>query len=185
MIRRPPRSTLSSSSAASDVYKRQDVGLGCEPKCRGHDVERFWTGAGDSHDRVGSRTQCRYFSQDRLFVATARVEPEEEAIAALIDVVHPGLHKSGPVAAGACRACLVADECDVLILQFDLVCSVGGIKVDAGAFGEISSFGDGITARRRQRNADARNQRRKKTHVPPPVLHWLLTITGGSATMHN
>eukprot|EP00658_Telonema_sp_P-2_P020856 TRINITY_DN18269_c0_g1_i3.p2 TRINITY_DN18269_c0_g1~~TRINITY_DN18269_c0_g1_i3.p2 ORF type:complete len:100 (-),score=28.73 TRINITY_DN18269_c0_g1_i3:139-438(-) len=26
MIRRPPRSTLSSSSAASDVYKRQDVG---------------------------------------------------------------------------------------------------------------------------------------------------------------
>ena len=28
MIRRPPRSTLSSSSAASDVYKRQDNGLG-------------------------------------------------------------------------------------------------------------------------------------------------------------
>eukprot|EP00658_Telonema_sp_P-2_P083726 TRINITY_DN9141_c0_g1_i1.p1 TRINITY_DN9141_c0_g1~~TRINITY_DN9141_c0_g1_i1.p1 ORF type:complete len:380 (+),score=75.53 TRINITY_DN9141_c0_g1_i1:141-1280(+) len=28
MIRRPPRSTLSSSSAASDVYKRQDQGLG-------------------------------------------------------------------------------------------------------------------------------------------------------------
>src|SRR5664280_3793204 len=27
MIRRPPRSTLSSSSAASDVYKRQDAGL--------------------------------------------------------------------------------------------------------------------------------------------------------------
>eukprot|EP00656_Telonema_subtile_P031775 TRINITY_DN34785_c0_g1_i2.p1 TRINITY_DN34785_c0_g1~~TRINITY_DN34785_c0_g1_i2.p1 ORF type:complete len:154 (+),score=21.82 TRINITY_DN34785_c0_g1_i2:89-550(+) len=26
MIRRPPRSTLSSSSAASDVYKRQDLG---------------------------------------------------------------------------------------------------------------------------------------------------------------
>src|SRR5664280_2274355 len=26
MIRRPPRSTLSSSSAASDVYKRQDIG---------------------------------------------------------------------------------------------------------------------------------------------------------------
>eukprot|EP00658_Telonema_sp_P-2_P030582 TRINITY_DN23072_c0_g1_i1.p1 TRINITY_DN23072_c0_g1~~TRINITY_DN23072_c0_g1_i1.p1 ORF type:complete len:142 (+),score=21.44 TRINITY_DN23072_c0_g1_i1:115-540(+) len=30
MIRRPPRSTLSSSSAASDVYKRQVVG--CEEK---------------------------------------------------------------------------------------------------------------------------------------------------------
>src|SRR5664280_3909863 len=28
MIRRPPRSTLSSSSAASDVYKRQPVTLG-------------------------------------------------------------------------------------------------------------------------------------------------------------
>ena len=28
MIRRPPRSTLSSSSAASDVYKRQDCGGG-------------------------------------------------------------------------------------------------------------------------------------------------------------
>ena len=31
MIRRPPRSTLSSSSAASDVYKRQDVMLFDEP----------------------------------------------------------------------------------------------------------------------------------------------------------
>src|SRR5665648_1297530 len=28
MIRRPPRSTLSSSSAASDVYKRQEMGKG-------------------------------------------------------------------------------------------------------------------------------------------------------------
>src|SRR5664279_3875315 len=32
MIRRPPRSTLSSSSAASDVYKRQVVGSGCESR---------------------------------------------------------------------------------------------------------------------------------------------------------
>src|SRR5674536_172136 len=33
MIRRPPRSTLSSSSAASDVYKRQGSGvLSSEPK---------------------------------------------------------------------------------------------------------------------------------------------------------
>src|SRR5664280_3706683 len=30
MIRRPPRSTLSSSSAASDVYKRQAFGCGVE-----------------------------------------------------------------------------------------------------------------------------------------------------------
>ena len=31
MIRRPPRSTLSSSSAASDVYKRQELLLADEP----------------------------------------------------------------------------------------------------------------------------------------------------------
>src|SRR5664280_3461562 len=31
MIRRPPRSTLSSSSAASDVYKRQRSPLPCSP----------------------------------------------------------------------------------------------------------------------------------------------------------
>src|SRR5664280_3894579 len=31
MIRRPPRSTLSSSSAASDVYKRQGKKLNSEP----------------------------------------------------------------------------------------------------------------------------------------------------------
>src|SRR5664280_3849591 len=35
MIRRPPRSTLSSSSAASDVYKRQVYVCGL---CRGHDL---------------------------------------------------------------------------------------------------------------------------------------------------
>eukprot|EP00658_Telonema_sp_P-2_P058714 TRINITY_DN47247_c0_g1_i1.p1 TRINITY_DN47247_c0_g1~~TRINITY_DN47247_c0_g1_i1.p1 ORF type:complete len:109 (+),score=27.11 TRINITY_DN47247_c0_g1_i1:103-429(+) len=34
MIRRPPRSTLSSSSAASDVYKRQ--GINAEYGCRSH-----------------------------------------------------------------------------------------------------------------------------------------------------
>src|SRR5664280_2327226 len=31
MIRRPPRSTLSSSSAASDVYKRQGLGAAATP----------------------------------------------------------------------------------------------------------------------------------------------------------
>src|SRR5674536_290534 len=36
MIRRPPRSTLSSSSAASDVYKRQAVDHA--PQHRGHPV---------------------------------------------------------------------------------------------------------------------------------------------------
>ena len=32
MIRRPPRSTLSSSSAASDVYKRQDLSIQMDKK---------------------------------------------------------------------------------------------------------------------------------------------------------
>ena len=35
MIRRPPRSTLDRSSAASDVYKRQIVGLGIDKESLG------------------------------------------------------------------------------------------------------------------------------------------------------
>src|SRR5665648_1269220 len=39
MIRRPPRSTLSSSSAASDVYKRQALAKLCLlPKSSPHDI---------------------------------------------------------------------------------------------------------------------------------------------------
>ena len=38
MIRRPPRSTLDRSSAASDVYKRQDV------HCKSADIEGRITG---------------------------------------------------------------------------------------------------------------------------------------------
>src|SRR5664280_3859328 len=37
MIRRPPRSTLSSSSAASDVYKRQVQVRGVEEQCKGRE----------------------------------------------------------------------------------------------------------------------------------------------------
>eukprot|EP00826_Nyctotherus_ovalis_P037102 TRINITY_DN335_c0_g1_i7.p1 TRINITY_DN335_c0_g1~~TRINITY_DN335_c0_g1_i7.p1 ORF type:complete len:102 (+),score=24.75 TRINITY_DN335_c0_g1_i7:25-306(+) len=37
MIRRPPRSTLSSSSAASDVYKRQVHGYSKNLSCGGFD----------------------------------------------------------------------------------------------------------------------------------------------------
>ena len=49
MIRRPPRSTLDRSSAASDVYKRQaeDVAAVAEPVA--HAVERV----GDRARRVG------------------------------------------------------------------------------------------------------------------------------------
>ena len=41
MIRRPPRSTLDRSSAASDVYKRQECGLG----------EAHADGGGDHHGK--------------------------------------------------------------------------------------------------------------------------------------
>src|SRR5664279_2404840 len=58
MIRRPPRSTLSSSSAASDVYKRQLQALGCVQGHQGHHaaVSRLAIGAvgdlvGVSHQR--------------------------------------------------------------------------------------------------------------------------------------
>src|SRR5664280_960661 len=42
MIRRPPRSTLSSSSAASDVYKRQGLcaDAGTAPVCGGHQLRK-------------------------------------------------------------------------------------------------------------------------------------------------
>ena len=49
MIRRPPRSTQSRSSAASDVYKRQ------HPKCMAGDpgTDKEWLNlAFDSHDRI-------------------------------------------------------------------------------------------------------------------------------------
>src|SRR5664280_3661842 len=44
MIRRPPRSTLSSSSAASDVYKRQTLKEAFEPPYRGKPLESFTFG---------------------------------------------------------------------------------------------------------------------------------------------
>src|SRR5674536_218040 len=48
MIRRPPRSTLSSSSAASDVYKRQVVGGSVVPRAT---VVGAFAG-------LGSRLEC-------------------------------------------------------------------------------------------------------------------------------
>src|SRR5674536_54604 len=55
MIRRPPRSTLSSSSAASDVYKRQLTVAGAEDvatalRAAGHEVAAY-TGRTDTADR--------------------------------------------------------------------------------------------------------------------------------------
>eukprot|EP00658_Telonema_sp_P-2_P030514 TRINITY_DN23015_c0_g1_i3.p1 TRINITY_DN23015_c0_g1~~TRINITY_DN23015_c0_g1_i3.p1 ORF type:complete len:104 (+),score=23.16 TRINITY_DN23015_c0_g1_i3:100-411(+) len=51
MIRRPPRSTLSSSSAASDVYKRQEHNQGPppgQPEC----IRRSAPSQGDHDHRV-------------------------------------------------------------------------------------------------------------------------------------
>src|SRR5665213_2178331 len=51
MIRRPPRSTLSRSSAASDVYKRQPPCASCHgPDAKGADA--FPRLAGQLHDYV-------------------------------------------------------------------------------------------------------------------------------------
>src|SRR5664280_3865079 len=71
MIRRPPRSTLSSSSAASDVYKRQAHVLV---------VERMGHEAGDAREApVGERELAHAVSslggdhlrEDRLFLLRA------------------------------------------------------------------------------------------------------------------
>src|SRR5664280_209667 len=80
MIRRPPRSTLSSSSAASDVYKRQGKGV---RRCARNRIERVghpqrddgrgalpWfdrapLSEGDSH---GTGTQARGVRRNRLLV---------------------------------------------------------------------------------------------------------------------
>src|SRR5680860_1589603 len=47
MIRRPPRSTQSRSSAASDVYKRQAVGISPEYYCeKALDIATYCVGSG-------------------------------------------------------------------------------------------------------------------------------------------
>src|SRR5665648_1298335 len=65
MIRRPPRSTLSSSSAASDVYKRQLEKLGLNPrqiKAMDHVVKK------------GSITNREYTSLNDISRKTATVD---------------------------------------------------------------------------------------------------------------
>src|SRR5674536_55220 len=59
MIRRPPRSTLSSSSAASDVYKRQLLESLRERQGRGGLTRRGPPGLTHGHGRVPGRFEKR------------------------------------------------------------------------------------------------------------------------------
>src|SRR5664279_6504649 len=75
MIRRPPRSTLSSSSAASDVYKRQPGGL--------------FGGLGDLHARGGIEHRL-----DDVVVAGAAADIAFELLAhrGLVELTAMTLH---------------------------------------------------------------------------------------------
>eukprot|EP00658_Telonema_sp_P-2_P071804 TRINITY_DN6100_c0_g1_i1.p2 TRINITY_DN6100_c0_g1~~TRINITY_DN6100_c0_g1_i1.p2 ORF type:complete len:125 (-),score=48.05 TRINITY_DN6100_c0_g1_i1:24-398(-) len=87
MIRRPPRSTLSSSSAASDVYKRQDEWEW------GESAEAEGSEQVDWDDDTTGWTECE--------IAPSWPSPEEEATvveneewATAGDQLKPGLRKS-------------------------------------------------------------------------------------------
>ena len=64
MIRRPPRSTLSSSSAASDVYKRQDGGSGRKAPTHGF-FSGLWRNCSQTSGRAStgrrSSVGCYYY----------------------------------------------------------------------------------------------------------------------------
>ena len=76
-MRRPPRSTLSSSSAASDVYKRQKVvGLVCA------------AGVG-SRMGLGSPKQYMKFGSEAMLVHTVRALRAVERMGEIVVVVSP------------------------------------------------------------------------------------------------
>src|SRR5680860_1064167 len=87
MIRRPPRSTQSRSSAASDVYKRQAHAL--------YDED----GAG--HDRRGARCAVKGLG---VIAAHIVVGIEHVAIARGRDVLAPALHVDARPVAGKIEA---------------------------------------------------------------------------------
>ena len=85
MIRRPPRSTQSRSSAASDVYNRQVVGVGkyLSPRVYvGYGVSMVGAGqvVGVVEDAAGHRLQAR--DADRLALRPERVETERVGVLA-------------------------------------------------------------------------------------------------------
>src|SRR5664279_2640345 len=100
MIRRPPRSTLSSSSAASDVYKRQELVL-----LLGGILVHL--GQGTSHDAVldGKGVEVEHVLQ-HIFGLLSRwafqVHPEEE-----VGIAEQGRHQ---------------EHIDVLVVQPALSC---------------------------------------------------------------
>ena len=61
MIRRPPRSTLDRSSAASDVYKRQDI---AKPPTKRFDPRLGWTFHG--HETLGAAMVARIFKRMKM-----------------------------------------------------------------------------------------------------------------------
>src|SRR5664280_3751646 len=95
MIRRPPRSTLSSSSAASDVYKRQSLGFG-QLRRTGQNEAQTVTNIGDERlDRGGSF--MRDGQQDLLLSGMAGHAPHRaEQLGAARDGFQPGLRMSQP-----------------------------------------------------------------------------------------
>eukprot|EP00658_Telonema_sp_P-2_P041608 TRINITY_DN29786_c0_g1_i2.p1 TRINITY_DN29786_c0_g1~~TRINITY_DN29786_c0_g1_i2.p1 ORF type:complete len:197 (+),score=58.90 TRINITY_DN29786_c0_g1_i2:111-701(+) len=85
MIRRPPRSTLSSSSAASDVYKRQiapSAPIGCmDPNFKG---DTYWKVV--THDATaagGSQPQCAQVVFDTLTAIKAAIPTSDTSRADL------------------------------------------------------------------------------------------------------
>src|SRR5664279_5269925 len=76
MIRRPPRSTLSSSSAASDVYKRQVVD-GIDPQKLRETLEIELT-ASEEHSKVSAE----------VFEAAGGYAPTIGIIGAVLGLIH-------------------------------------------------------------------------------------------------
>ena len=82
MIRRPPRSTQSSSSAASDVYKRQErfkaqrrTAKFCSAKCRNEAGRRRRTGTGPQVGMVIEQRAASVADRPRMALVAA-VEAE-------------------------------------------------------------------------------------------------------------
>src|SRR5664280_1318675 len=72
MIRRPPRSTLSSSSAASDVYKRQNEWRALYDELRKKFSERALVGAGLVVEGEGGKVWDRFRDRITIPIRSAR-----------------------------------------------------------------------------------------------------------------